>query len=147
MSASSDGRYNFIYKPIARAHDFRWNEFELSDAPITGENIGYTISQLKENHCESSFAIGHKPLSKDADSRVADVIVTEQVQVRIVLHHVKQVNTQSPIQHPVIPVARRGPPRKGTARVRSERQKETSVSGFHEVRSTTCCLSLSRRFD
>lgn len=104
-------------------------------------------TQLSDNYSESSFAIGHKPLSKDADSRVADVVVEQQVQVGIVLHHVKQVNTQSPTQHPVIPVARRGPPRKGTARVRSERQKETSVSGFHEVRSTTCCLSLSRRFD
>lgn len=51
---------------------------------------------------ESSHAFG---LSKDTDTRVADVIAKQQVQVRVNSHHVKHANTQSPIHHPVIPVA------------------------------------------
>lgn len=71
-----------------------------------------------------AVALDIKLLSRDANARIVDLIAEQQVQVHVTLHHVRSANTQSPIHRPVIPIARRGPPRKGTARVRSERQKK-----------------------
>lgn len=44
-------------------------------------------------------------LSRDTDTRVADVIAKQQVQVRFNSHRVKYANTQPPVHRPVIPVA------------------------------------------